>query len=117
MHETMIGGSVLNNWLAIIGVISLMYWVWRLIAAYQHHHRARALAAALSRDAAAPARDAAAAGETTYTGAPPEHVVAITAAITAMLGSHHIIHLEAVRGGQHWAAEGRWLQQTSHNPS
>ncbi|MEA2741407.1 MAG: hypothetical protein QOH05_4714, partial [Acetobacteraceae bacterium] len=33
MHETMTGGP-LTNWLAIIGVISLIYWAWRIVAMF-----------------------------------------------------------------------------------
>src|SRR5271165_2064513 len=36
MNEGMIGGAVLTNWLAIVGVVSLMYWGWRIVAALQH---------------------------------------------------------------------------------
>ena len=48
-------------------------------------------------------------------GAPLEDIAAIAAAVTAMLGAHRIIHLEAA-SPSHWAFEGRWAQQTSHNP-
>jgi hypothetical protein len=120
MHEPMIGGGMLTNWLAIAGLISLMYWAWRMFAAFQHRAggtqavprmpEAVATAAALvARSVAHPPL------EGPGPGAPLEDIAAIAAAVTAMLGAHRIIHLEAVGPG-HWAFEGRWAQQTSHNP-
>ena len=35
-----------DNWLAIIGVLSLMYWAWQIIAAFQHRGPAQPDAAA-----------------------------------------------------------------------
>jgi hypothetical protein len=119
MHEPTIGGGVLTNWLAIAGLISLMYWAWRAFNAFLHRGEgatvprvpeAVAVAAALvARSVAHPTL------ETPGPGAPLEDIAAIAAAVTAMLGAHRIIHLEAVGPG-HWAYEGRWAQQTSHNP-
>jgi hypothetical protein len=117
MHDHVLGGGVLTNWLAIMGLISLAYWAWRVIAAVRHR----------SNDApgALPVPDVIAAAVTALgvphpglvapgPGAPLEDIAAIAAAVTAMLGAHRIIHLEAVGPG-HWAFEGRWAQQTSHN--
>jgi hypothetical protein len=120
MHEPMTGGGVLTNWLAIAGLISVMYWAWRILAAFRHRAdgtpsaprvpEAVATAAALvARSVAHPPLDA------PGPGAPLEDIAAIAAAVTAMLGAHRIIHLEAASAGQ-WAFEGRWAQQTSHNP-
>ncbi len=36
MNEHMIGGGVVNNWLAILGLLSLLYWAYRIIAGFQH---------------------------------------------------------------------------------
>ncbi len=33
MHESMVGGAALTNWLAILGVLSLMYWGFRIVTA------------------------------------------------------------------------------------
>jgi hypothetical protein len=117
MNEHMIGGGVVNNWLAILGLLSLMYWAWRVFAAFQHRGGIAtapvgALAAVLSpvlRGVVTPGLD------TPGPGAPLEDIAAIAAAVTAMLGAHRIIHLEAVGSG-HWSFEGRWAQQTSHTP-
>ena len=35
MNETMSGSPILTNWLAIVGIISLMYWGWRIVATVQ----------------------------------------------------------------------------------
>ena len=32
MHDSMVGGAALTNWLAILGVVSLMYWGFRIVA-------------------------------------------------------------------------------------
>jgi hypothetical protein len=107
MHETI--GGPLGNWLAIIGVVSLIYWAWRIIAALQarvSHEDAVAGASATFAAAPAPASLA----------APAEDIAVIAAAVHAMLGAHRIIHLEAIRSSQAWAIEGRWMNQTSHNP-
>ena len=45
---------------------------------------------------------------------PPEHVAAITAAVAAMVGEHHIVHIEDPGRGAVWTAEGRMIHQTSH---
>ncbi len=51
------------------------------------------------------------------TGVPAEHVAAISAAVTAMLGERHIVHIEDRGRGAVWSAEGRMLHQTSHSVS
>jgi hypothetical protein len=113
MNETMIGGPVLTNWLAIVGVISLLYWGWRIVAAVQHPTRKSAPGDPVS--PAAPA-SAPAAFVAAVSGPPPEDIVVIAAAVHAMMGAHRIVHLESTRTGQTWAAEGRWMHQTSHRP-
>ena len=34
IYDKLTGGAV-GNWLAIIGVLSLIYWAWRIVAALQ----------------------------------------------------------------------------------
>ena len=46
--------------------------------------------------------------------APPAHVAAITAAVAAMAGPRHIIHIEDRGQATSWSAEGRRIHQTSH---
>ena len=48
---------------------------------------------------------------------PPEHVAAIGAAVAAMVGEKHIVHIEDRGRGAVWSAEGRMLHQTSHSLS
>jgi len=48
---------------------------------------------------------------------PPEHVAAISAALAAVLGERHIVHIEDGGRGAVWSAEGRMLHQTSHSLS
>nr|WP_294529307.1 hypothetical protein [uncultured Rhodopila sp.] len=110
MNDTMAGSPILTNWLAIVGVVSLMYWGWRIVAAIQHRTRkSRPVDADLPAPAVAgsfiPASDGF-----------PDDIVAIAAAVHAMMGAHRIVHLESTRTGQTWAAEGRWMHQTSHRP-
>ena len=47
-------------------------------------------------------------------GVPPEHVAAIAAAVAAVVGPRHIIHIEDSRRAAAWTAEGRMIHQTSH---
>ncbi|MCW2283710.1 Na+-transporting methylmalonyl-CoA/oxaloacetate decarboxylase gamma subunit [Rhodoblastus acidophilus] len=47
-------------------------------------------------------------------GIPPHHVAAIAAAVAAC--GYRVAHIADPHTGGAWAAEGRWLQQTSHNP-
>jgi hypothetical protein len=113
MHEAMIGGSpTLNNWLAIVGVISLIYWAWRIFAALTHHTggAAKAVEATVASLPIAPGLGA------TGLVAPLEDISVIAAAIAAMMGAHRIVHLQAAGPSQNWVSEGRWMNQTSHNP-
>ncbi len=45
---------------------------------------------------------------------PPEHVAAIAAAVAAIVGPRHIIHIEDRGRAAAWTAEGRIMHQTSH---
>jgi hypothetical protein len=112
MGENMIGGAALTNWLAIIGIISLMYWGWRIVAAFQHRgggdHNAVDTPAAGAAVLAPPQP-----GPLTP---PAEDIAAIAAAVYAILGAHRIVRLETIRSDQVWSSEGRWMQQTSHSP-
>lgn len=45
---------------------------------------------------------------------PPEHIAAIAAAMAAVIGPNHIIHIEDRGRAAIWAAEGRMIHQTSH---
>ena len=114
MHEGTIANGPIGNWLAIIGVISLIYWGWRICAAFLgrgpgNGGPGKESAAAVSTLAAAGGADALAA-----VAAPESDIAIIAAAVYAMLGSHRIVHLEAESQGQAWIVEGRWMQQTSH---
>jgi hypothetical protein len=113
MHENMIGGAALTNWLAILGVISLMYWAWRVIAAFRHRGSGGQKAAAAPSAANAPVL---APTQTEQLAPPNEDIAVIAAAVYAMLGTHRIVHLEAIPSGKAWEIEGRWAQQTSHTP-
>jgi hypothetical protein len=131
MHETVVPGGMLTNWLAILGVLSLIYWGWRIVTALLHRGGATPTAQGahgVAADAALPVSPGAVLpGMSLSTvgvpglgasdpGAPPEDIVVIAAAVFAMLGAHRIVHLEAVTPDQNWVAAGRWRLQTSHNP-
>jgi len=113
MNESMIGGPVLTNWLAIVGIISLMYWGWRIVATVQHRTGKSAPADAVSSAAPTSVTTASVAA---VSGPPPEDIAVIAAAVHAMMGAHRIVHLESSQTGRTWAAEGRWMHQTSHRP-
>jgi len=118
MTEGMIGGAVLTNWLAIVGVVSLMYWGWRIVAALQHRAGGdeKVTGAPSGRASVAAATLPAAPIPEVFAGTPLEDIPVIAAAVHAMLGAHRIVRLEPTRPGQTWAAEGRWMHQTSHRP-
>ena len=65
----------------------------------------------LRRPEAAPSQQPTAAS---VAGVPPEHVAAITAAVAAMVGTRHIVHIEDRARDTAWAHEGRMIHQTSH---
>lgn len=111
IYDKLTGGTV-GQWLAIVGTLSLIYWAWRLIAAWQHRHDSAqqatgAPAAAVAHLAAQPAP---------RSDAPDDDIVVIAAAVHAMGGARHIVHLTPDAATQIWATEGRWTQQTSHQP-
>jgi hypothetical protein len=112
MHDGLNGG-VLTNWLAILGVISLFYWAWRIIVALRsgrtHHATIQQPQRAIAAASSAPA-------PTHATSPPPEDIVAIAAAVYAVLGAHRIVHLELAGPSPTWAVEGRLMQQSSHTP-
>jgi hypothetical protein len=113
MNDTLAGSPILTNWLAIVGIISLMYWGWRIVAAIQHRTRK----SAPEDPVATPVRSPALAGSfVPASGGFPDDIVAIAAAVHAVLGAHRIVRLESTQTGQTWAAEGRWMHQTSHRP-
>jgi hypothetical protein len=112
MHDGSIANGPIENWLAIIGVISLIYWGWRIVAAFQRRGQDKEPARAVSTPAVAmPGQAAAAVAAET---APENDIVVIAAAVHAIMGEHRIVHLEPEDQGQGWAVEGRWMQQTSH---
>jgi hypothetical protein len=113
MHEAMIGGSpTLNNWLAIVGVVSLIYWAWRVFDVFQHRTGSAKPTPKATAGVLPIAPGLGAAGLVS----PLEDIAVIAAAVAAMMGAHRIVHLQAVGASQNWAAEGRWMNQTSHNP-
>nr|WP_294543805.1 hypothetical protein [uncultured Rhodopila sp.] len=110
MNDTLAGSPILTNWLAIVGIISLMYWGWRIVAAIQHRTRKSPSAGTVT-----PAPAVAGSFVPASNGF-PDDIVAIAAAVHAMMGAHRIVRLESTQTGQTWAAEGRWMHQTSHRP-
>ncbi len=51
------------------------------------------------------------------TAIPPEHVAAMAAAVAAIVGPSHIIHIEDRGRTAAWTTEGRMIHQTSHSVS
>ena len=112
MHENMIGGAVLTNWLAILGLISLLYWAWRISPPSRQRRQRRP---GRRRPRPPPVPTALAPVSAGHLAAADEDIAVIAAAVYAMLGTHRIVHLEAIPSGKAWEIEGRWTQQTSHN--
>lgn len=48
-------------------------------------------------------------------GVPEEDVAALSAAIFAMIGPHHILHIGHARPS--WSSDGRAVQHSSHTPA
>lgn len=102
--ENPLAQSVLTNWLANIGVISLIYWGWCIVRAGARRFRSD------------PDKKPSSQIQPAMADAPAHDIVAIAAAVHAVMGAHRIIHLQPVAADTNWAAEGRWLLQTSHKP-
>lgn len=49
-------------------------------------------------------------------GIPQEHIAAISAAVTMMMGAHRIVHIEMANRGFGWTSEARASHHTSHAP-
>jgi hypothetical protein len=111
MHESMVGGAALTNWLAILSVLSLMYWGFRIVTALMARTKAVPGAAAVVAPPVAVAGLSVAVAEASLN----DDIAVIAAAVYAMVGAHRIVHLEAARQSGVWAIEGRWMQQTSHH--
>jgi uncharacterized membrane protein len=45
-----------------------------------------------------------------------DDIAVIAAAVYAMWGRHHIVHIDS-HLDHTWASEGRWMHQTSHMPN
>ena len=113
MHDNM-NGDVLTNWLAIVGVVSLIYWAWRIVAALGQRRSPRQVTPA-GVDAV-PTQPAEGTIQSTTALPSGEDIAAITAAIYAVLGGHRIVHLEPAGTTPTWSVEGRMMQQSSHTP-
>jgi hypothetical protein len=97
-------------WFVGVRLGRFLSWVERSEIARQQAEAAERgkVAAAAAPPAAAPAI-AAREGE----GVPPRHVAAIAAAVAAY--GYRVVHIADTASGRAWAAEGRWLHQTSHH--
>jgi len=91
-------------WFAIVYLARFLSWVERSEIARQ---KAEALREAERKKAAAPA-----APEPVPEGVPLDHIVVIAAAVAAC--GYRVVHIADTQSGHAWAAEGRWLHQTSH---
>lgn len=104
MYEPLFGGPA-GDWLAGIGIVSCLYWGYRLLAALIRYAQATPI-------------------DPGARPTPPLHphdrladdLPVIAAAVAAMLDRHRIVHIEELPHGQVWSAQGIWLQQTSHRP-
>ena len=105
LPEQLIGGPI-GNWLAIVGVISLLYWAWRIVMALQGRHPA------VQAGGHAPAPVVQAAPPATQDD---DDLVVVAAAAYAVIAARHVVRI-APPLHQSWASEGRWAQQNSHSP-
>jgi len=114
------------NWvdaLTWIGAGTVFYWViWfmralvRWVQPPEETLATDAAPVASSTSAGAAPVAVAESAEPAVPGAPPpEHVAAISAVLAAILGEHRIVHISDGDANHSWAAEGRWIHQTSHS--
>ena len=109
MYEPIFHGPA-ADWLAGIGIVSCLYWGFRLLAALIRYAQNSPI------DTGAPATSVAAHAATEVPHGLAEDLPVIAAAVAAMLDSHRIVHIEELPHGQVWSAQGRWLNQLSHSP-
>ena len=109
MHEGTVANGPIGNWLAIIGVISLIYWGWHICAAFLGPRPRK------EECGSCPCRGGGGrlCSPRGCSGA-EDDIVVIAAAVYAQLGAHRIVRIEEESQAQTWAVEGRWMQQTSH---
>jgi hypothetical protein len=93
-------------WFAVLYLSRFLSWVERSEIARQ---KAEAELKKAAPRAAAPAPIA---RERDSGGVPAHHVAAIAAAVAAY--GYKVVHIADAPTGSAWAAEGRWLHQTSH---
>ena len=112
IYDRVTGGTI-GNWLAIIGLLSLMYWAWLIVAALQ---RRKAAGSSESVARVAPPDRPEDDRPAQTPAMPPDDIAVIAAAVQAVLGAHRLVRIAPDRGDSHWANEGRWMQQMSHQP-
>jgi len=95
-------------WFAVLYLSRFLSWVERSEIARQ---KAEAELKKIAPRAAAPAT-VALEREGEHGGVPVHHVAAIAAAVAAY--GYRVVHIADAGTGNTWAAEGRWLHQTSH---
>jgi hypothetical protein len=102
--------AVVVLWQAVVYLGRFLSWVERSEIARQkaeakeEAQRKQAASRAAAPVARVPAPD----------GVPADHIVAIAAAVAAY--GFRVVHIEDAATGHAWAAEGRWMHQTSHRP-
>lgn len=111
--------ETLINGLAVIGALSLAYWLFRILAAVAGWVQKDAIEHDRAAEQAvkpAPAKAVAAPRAADVHEDIAEHDIAvIAAAVRMMMGNHHrVVHIQDANSGQSWSAEGRWMHQTSH---
>ena len=97
--------AVVVLWLALRYIGRGLVWIERAEIARQ---KAEAAEERKRKSAATQVRQAAQAPE----GVPPHHVAAIAAAVATY--GYRVVHIAEDASGRAWAAEGRWMHQTSH---
>jgi hypothetical protein len=109
IYDRVISGTI-GNWLAIIGLLSLIYWVWLITSAIQRRKAAVPFTTALGIDSQQ---------DSAKKPVPPidpsdDDIAVIAAAVHSMFGASRLVTIGPDTGESHWQVEGRWMQQTSH---
>jgi hypothetical protein len=130
MEESRNMNEIIVNGLAVIGAASCVIWLVKAVKAVSRRATSEATAPPEPSGSATGQPDAsdlaaisaavhAVVGPHRIVGVEPanDDIAAIAAAVYAVMGpSYRIVRIESGSRGQTWAAEGRWMHQTSHRP-
>ena len=112
MGDIIVQSFLMYGLAIVIGVLAAV--LIRGIVVFLERSQAQAVVPSMPRTK--PAYPPAASGPVVRADDGGAHIAAISAAVYAVLGAHRIVRIEA-GGDSGWAAQGRWLHQTTRRPN